>query len=648
MKYVSWRQWQDKASIQVAVLAALLVCIVALGIPEKVSAPPDIAHRVLLADFVNETADPALGTMLGQVLKLSLEQSPDLLLYPDEEIQDSLRQMVLNPFAPVTADLARQICVTERIPGFLLPRVLQLSRSYFLDLRVATIENGRLKESLADTMRAEDEAELVSDVESMGRKIRQLLGEDRHSLAVTDKPLFPRGAGVPRAMKLLTEAACYHARSEYAQEIPRLESATVLDPGFALAQGRLAAAYAYLGWTVPALDHASLAESNARETPPRERYQTLGTYYLLKDDWPQALNQYQALATLYPRFWEAQLMLGDAALLSGDVARAISSYQEAIRLNQRQPDPWAHLCMAQLSNGNAVAARQAWQQALALAPESPEVIATGGFLDLSENDLGTATRAFQKIAANSDPIIRARGLFLLAQTEIYGGRMQAALALLQSGIEQDRRQRYSFFEADKRLSRAQIYLLRGDTASAASECRLVPDLHGDATRMGTLGRTLARAGQPAEAALIAAQIEQEPSSPLNKFQAGMLRGEVALASGRPEEAIRVLRQLQQAHPAATAQESLARALVAGGHWQEAEIEYHKLSERQADVLFPHESAWFMGAWAQVLFGHATCLARLGKKDEARQQYRSYLWVFDGADGDIASLREARAFLRKRI
>ena len=50
----------------------------------------------------------------------------------------------------------------------------------------------------------------------------------------------------------------------------------------------------------------------------------------------------------------------------------------------------------------------------------------------------------------------------------------------------------------------------------------------------------------------------------------------------------------------------------------------------------------------ALLDSGAVLEILGRNNEARQQFRSYLWVFDGADPDIASLQEARAFLKKRM
>jgi hypothetical protein len=100
------------------------------------------------------------------------------------------------------------------------------------------------------------------------------------------------------------------------------------------------------------------------------------------------------------------------------------------------------------------------------------------------------------------------------------------------------------------------------------------------------------------------------------------------------------------NPSAVAQESPARALASAGLWEQAEKVYRRLSDKKAEVLFPHDRQWFAGLWAQILYSHGVCLSRLARQDEARQQFRSYLWVFDGADVASESSRKHARFCGK--
>jgi tetratricopeptide (TPR) repeat protein len=233
-----------------------------------------------------------------------------------------------------------------------------------------------------------------------------------------------------------------------------------------------------------------------------------------------------------------------------------------------------------------------------------------------------------------------------AQTDLFSGRTRSALRILEKGLEEDRRLGYPILEVDKRLTKAALYLLVGDKAAAAAECRLVPLLEADNPRLMFLGEILARSGTMEAAALVADRIEKAKSSSLSAFYASVVRGEIELASGRATEAIRIAQAAAKTHPGTAVRELLARSYAASGHFDQAEAEYRSLSERRGEVLFPTDRLWFSPRWPEVLFGYADCLRRQGRNQDARQQFRSFLWAFDGADPEIPRIAEARSFLRK--
>jgi len=498
-----------------------------------------------------------------------------------------------------------------------------------------------------DAVWAQSEAKLVSAVEDMARRIRRYFGEDQDSIELTDRPLFSGGARIKPALQLFTEASALRMKGEFAGEISRLEAAASLEPGFALAHSRLANLYWGLALPVPALKHATAARALSSEIPPKERYGITGRHSLLLGDYRAAICHFEAAAALYPLAWDVHLALGDAALFLSDHSRAVDVISRALRLNPSEPGPYVSLCLAQLANGDEIPARETAGQAIALFPDDAEVVAASGLLDLATSEVAGAIRVFRRMAAHTDAITRSRASFLLGQAEACGGRFRSALATLHSGIEEDRRRGYIFYEADKRIARAGIYLAMGDAESAAAECRMAPAIDGDSIRLASIGEVFARAGKLDDAGLILERLKPLPSSPLKQLHMEILGGEIALASGRRQEAVDAFRRALALRPGATARMPLARALALGGAWAEAETEYARISDRPAEVLFPPDRSWFAGAWAQVLYDHAASLAALGRNDEAKQQYRSYLWILDGADSDFPGLVAARAFLRKR-
>jgi tetratricopeptide (TPR) repeat protein len=121
----------------------------------------------------------------------------------------------------------------------------------------------------------------------------------------------------------------------------------------------------------------------------------------------------------------------------------------------------------------------------------------------------------------------------------------------------------------------------------------------------------------------------------------IVRGELALAEGRPGEAVA---QFEAAHVVdpryPDALESLAAALAAAGRVEDAVKRYEELiaqrpfgREAQEDWLLAHVRA-------------GELYERLGRSDQARQSYERLLALWKEADADLVALKEARAHVSK--
>jgi tetratricopeptide (TPR) repeat protein len=84
----------------------------------------------------------------------------------------------------------------------------------------------------------------------------------------------------------------------------------------------------------------------------------------------------------------------------------------------------------------------------------------------------------------------------------------------------------------------------------------------------------------------------------------------------------------------------ARAQNAGGRLDEAIAEYRRL-------LTPgRDSKWVAMLEPRHVLGLAQLLDRAGKREAARDQYRRFLQLWDGADPDLPELAEARRALAR--
>jgi tetratricopeptide (TPR) repeat protein len=638
---------RNAALWQMALLAAAALLMVWITDFRKSETVLPRGDRLLVADFIDNTQVPELGSRLRQLLNYSLDQSEFCSLYPESKLVDYRQWMLHNPQAPITPNIAWQICRQEHIPAFLVPQVSRLGSAYILRARLVRLTADGIRLRRADTVRAANENELFAAMDEMGKRVRTMLGETFTSRFYSENAFSSFTTAKSEALIPFAQALILDARQDYKSEITFLNEALVLDPHLAAARMQLASCYARLGKTAEALSQITLARADPDNLPPKEKYRVHGLYFALNQQYQEALQSYRNLAAVFPSDRRVHFDMADAFLHLGDFPGAAGELRQAIRIDDTHIDFHLALCMAESMNRDLGAARRAWDHASALAPDNPEVIFTGGFIDLIENNPGIAIKGYQPLAVNAPEPVKSRASFLLAQVQIYQGRFQSALATLQAGIEEDVRRGNFLPEIDKRMARAEVHLLLGDNGDALSECSRALDLHADATRSAALGTLCARMNRVSEARQILHQLEGAPPTSLAHYNAEILRGEILLASGQVDPAIQTLTRAKDSPFGKMPCEPLARALSMSKRWAEAAKEYQAVCDHKAQMLFPPNSSWFMGLWVRALYDYGRCLEQLDRKDEARQIYRNYLWVLDGADSGLQTMDTARTYLKKK-
>jgi serine/threonine protein kinase len=122
-----------------AVAVLILVAGVVLLRPQRTLAKPLTDKDVLvLADFVNTTGEPLFDGTLRQGLAFQLEQSPFLKIMNDEQVQRDLRLMNLPPAAPITNQIAHDICVRDAAAATIDGSITSLGKNYVVNLQAIT------------------------------------------------------------------------------------------------------------------------------------------------------------------------------------------------------------------------------------------------------------------------------------------------------------------------------------------------------------------------------------------------------------------------------------------------------------------------------------------------------------------------------
>ncbi|PYQ56348.1 MAG: hypothetical protein DMF53_25670 [Acidobacteria bacterium] len=221
----------------------------------------------------------------------------------------------------------------------------------------------------------------------------------------------------------------------------------------------------------------------------------------------QSGNRYRAA--------EARSFLPDVAFWSGDLAQAVEHARQVLALRQEIGNPrgvaWAHSDLATwlAEAGHGAEALEHGRQAVALASKQGEISlqacsrASLSLAELATGDLASADRESARALALLPPphkpfcsflVWRARVQVLLAR-----GELDAAGALIDTGLELARRGGFVTYELQGRLFQAELALARGRFGEAR---QLATELAAEARAKGfgiiaqRCGRVIAKTPGP--------------------------------------------------------------------------------------------------------------------------------------------------------
>jgi eukaryotic-like serine/threonine-protein kinase len=231
----------------ILLVATLIVAIYRVRGPRPVPAK----GTIVLADFVNSTADPVFNDALRQGLAAQLEQSPFLNLLSVERISRTLGFMTLPKDAQLTPPLAREVCQRTGSTATIEGSIASLGAQYVVSIRAINCQNGDLLAS--EQVTANGKELVLSALGDAATKLRQRLGESLGSLKKYDVPQEAVTTASLEALNAYTLGLKARRQKGDWAAIPFYQQAVKLDPNFAMAYLQLGGEY----WNIGEVNQAS-------------------------------------------------------------------------------------------------------------------------------------------------------------------------------------------------------------------------------------------------------------------------------------------------------------------------------------------------------------------------------------------------------
>ncbi len=526
---------------------------------------------VVIADFQNKTTDPTVGRTLGQTVRRALEDASFISAYD----RNRLQTLGMRPPERLDEVAGRELAVKQGLGVLVAGSIAPDGEGFGISVKAIQAVTGDTIANFTDV--ASSKGQVLETVTKLVARVRKALG-DRTS---TSAQLF--------AMRTLSasslEVVSHYAAAVEAQSKGKYDDArksylrTIeLDPKFGLGYQGLAAMSRNLGRTDEAEKYSKEALRFLDTLTERERFATRAYYYRTIGDNEQCAKEYGELLARYPA--DAVAHSQRAACLS-KLRKLNDAVSEAAQAAQALPNHVGirgNLALVYDLSGNFEAAER---ELLAIEEPNRPLIPLA-YSYVGRGSLTQAAQTYEKMrrtgASGASSAISG-----LADLGIYQGRFTEAVRLLQDGAAADLSAQNKNKAAIKFTSAAYAELLHGQPGRAATAAELALASSPTMAVRFLAGRTLAEIGALEKARGVAATLTAEaPAEP--KAHGKILEGLIALKSGNPSEAIRILSEANNTLDTWFGHFDLGRAYFEAGEFVQADSEFDVCLTRRGEAL----------------------------------------------------------------
>lgn len=612
-----WRLWGATAA------AALLLVAAGFFGWQKVARTPSMPQKpltLLIADFNNATGDPLFDGTLESVLNVAMEGASFVNAY--NRSQARKLGSALQPSAKkLDEPLARLVALREGISVIIDGSIMRQGEGYRISVRAIDAATGKpLARREGDAANREAVLPVIA---RLAAPIRSALGD-----------ATPESAQIAAAETYT--ASSLHVAHLYAvaQEdlamgkrddaIRGYSQAVELDPNFARAYSGLAVAYMNLKKQQEAGENFKKALALLDRVSEREKYRTLGIYYLsFARNYQQAIETLRKLVYLYPADGVGYNNLSLAYAFTCNIPEALNASRKALEISPRNLQRranYAGLSMLAGDFGTAVS------EADRAVKENPSFAV--GYLPLAlsmlaQGDVKGARDVYARLQKAS-PRGYSLGRMGEADLELYLGRYREAQAALEAGIAADRKEQNSGELAHKYVAMAETHLALGQNAKAIAEAGEAAQLSPVESILFLSADVLVQAGEEVKARALAAALEKMLQSQTRSY-AQLIDGEIAQRRKQFPAAVEAFQSAQKMRDSWISHFLLGRAYVEAGHFAEALTELEICRKRRgeaADLFFADMTTLRYLPPLYYWLGRAQ--EGLGTKEAARDSYREFL------------------------
>ncbi len=614
------------------VVAAATVVVLALAGTWWVAShrAPPVEHEpmtVLIADLINETGDPSFEGAVEQGLTIALEGAPFISAFSRPSALRIAQR--LEPDSTLDETMARLVSRREGIGVILTSRLVADGNGYVLSVAALDpgLEPGEGRPVASARAAAHGRDAVLSAVAQAASEIRGELGDTTPSSARMAAAETFTAASLD-AMRAYARGQDLAAQGKFEDALAAYGEAVAEDPQLGRAWAGMGVVHGNLRQTEEAETSFQRAMQNLDRMSERERYRTLGGYYLLVSrNYQKAIENYAKLIELYPADRAGYTNLSFAYLNVRDFARATEVGREAVAIEPSSVIKRMNYAMYAMYAGDFETAIAESRTVLEKNPSFGYALFTIGRAAGAAGDMAAAHEAFEQLDAGggTGSSLAPMGHGDLA---LYRGRWRDAVRLLEPAVAVSGN---PFEKASMLVALADASLALGESDRAVSEARQAAELSDHESVRYLAARVLLAAGGDEEAEAIAVDLENRLQS-LSTSLADLIRAERALGQDQLGTALREIRWAREEYDFWMVHFLAGLTYMKAEQYPEAFDEFDHCVRRKGEAtdVFLVDGA-SLRIFPPALYWLGRAHEALGNPEAAGELYRSYLELRGGAD-----------------
>jgi eukaryotic-like serine/threonine-protein kinase len=296
--HVSWRRTRSLGLLAAALVAigiggVLVLRQFGLGPAASLLAAGRIEadSRLLVADFTSAAGDSTLGGVIAQAMRSALTQSSAVQVVRPAEVADALRRMTLPVTTSLTEGTARNVAARVSAPLLLTGAVTAVGNGFLVSANLVSVDSGITLATAQEGAAGADA--LLHAVDVVARELRSRLGESLRSVARAPSLAAVTTASLDALREYTAGVRTGDIEGDFARGLDHLDRALALDSTFSAAW-RKKATYAFnLGRPRSEQQHAASMAFAFRERLTGAEREEVEIYHVRERNTKQTIERYR-------------------------------------------------------------------------------------------------------------------------------------------------------------------------------------------------------------------------------------------------------------------------------------------------------------------------------------------------------------------